>query len=142
MGVGVRVGVDVGVEVGVWVGVAVGVGVSVGRIVGGTVEGTVGVVVASAWATSGAVVMTQRLTTVTRARTMIRVKTSDRWFRESCIYPANLSSSQASRQNKGHLPVVLATGTRWGERRCWRGHRWRLCGSRCRYGWFGWRSYC
>jgi hypothetical protein len=41
--------------------------------------------VASAWATSGAVVMTQRLTPIASARMMIKVSPSERRFRERCM---------------------------------------------------------
>jgi len=57
--------------------VAVGIPVSVG--------GAVGDGVANDWAISGAVMMTQRLITVTRARITIRVSTSNKYPRERCV---------------------------------------------------------
>ena len=77
LGVRVNVGVGLGVTVSAGLGVSVGVDVSVGR--------TVRDGVAISRATFGAVVMTQRPTTVASASTMIRVSPSDRWFSARCI---------------------------------------------------------
>lgn len=65
-------------------GVAVGAIVSVGRAVGEEV--------ASDRATSGAVVITQRLTTVTSARITIRVNPSNKYPMERCVLFVFLSS--------------------------------------------------
>ena len=120
LGVGVRldVGVKVGGRVDMWVDVTVGVDITVGVgvTVGRAVDGTVGGTVASAWATSGAVVMTQRLTPVTSAKTTTKVSASEKWFRERRMSSVFLSSSLSRRSGLlYHIRPSLPAMGQWNQ---------------------------